>query len=242
MRDPERILEDRAASPALRALLRRAPPARALDNSARVRGRARLARLTAMPVGVTILLGWKAALATFGIAAGAGTVVLVGVTELITASHADKPAAESEVSRTPPRSVTPRAPKAILPENVRPLRPVVIAPTPSSGTPSAGPSSAKGASSADDSRDGLAEESALLEEARRLLGSAPAEALRLARVHKSRFARGELSSERALIEVEALHQLGRDAEARRLADRLLATGADGFYAERLRRLVSKIDE
>jgi hypothetical protein len=88
---------------------------------------------------------------------------------------------------------------------------------------------------------GLAEESRLLESARRSLDGSPAEALARVREHESRFPRGKLASERNLLELEALYRLGRHGEARGLAQRLLAQGGDDLYTSRIRRLLSKIE-
>jgi hypothetical protein len=99
-------------------------------------------------------------------------------------------------------------------------------PSPPSASPSAG---------------GLAEETALLEGARRALSGSPEQALARTREHARRFPRGQLASERALLEIDALYRLGRRAEARALAERQLARGGDDLYTNRVRRLLAKID-
>jgi hypothetical protein len=68
---------------------------------------------------------------------------------------------------------------------------------------------------------------------------APAVALQIAAEHAQRFPRGQLGSERTLIQIEALHRLGRDAEARALAGRVLAGASGGLYAERVRQLLGE---
>jgi hypothetical protein len=83
----------------------------------------------------------------------------------------------------------------------------------------------------------LAAESLLLEQARRELGRAPALALQIAAEHAQRFPRGQLGSERTLIQIEALHRSGRDGEARALARRALGGASGGWYAERVRQLL-----
>lgn len=83
----------------------------------------------------------------------------------------------------------------------------------------------------------LAAESLLLEQARRELQRAPAVALQITAEHRSRFPKAQLASERTLIEIEALHRLGRDVEARDLA-RGMASGG-GIYAERVRQLLGE---
>jgi hypothetical protein len=83
----------------------------------------------------------------------------------------------------------------------------------------------------------LAIESLLLEQARREMRSSPAAALQIATEHAQRFPRAQLSAERMLIEIEALHRLGREAEARALAQRMLSGSSKGLYAERVRQLL-----
>ena len=67
----------------------------------------------------------------------------------------------------------------------------------------------------------------------------PSVALQIAAEHAQRFPRGQLGSERTLIQIEALHRLGRDAEARTLADRVLGGASGGLYAERVRQLLGE---
>jgi hypothetical protein len=85
----------------------------------------------------------------------------------------------------------------------------------------------------------LSAEAALLEQARREMRGAPAVALTLAADHGKRFARGQLAAERTLIQIEALHRLGRDAEARGLGRGLLAGSSAGLYAERVHQLLGQ---
>ena len=85
----------------------------------------------------------------------------------------------------------------------------------------------------------MSAESSLLEQARREMRVAPALALRLAAEHARRFPRGQLAAERLLIQVEALHLLGRDAEARRLAAPLLSGVSGGLYRERVQQLLGE---
>jgi hypothetical protein len=70
--------------------------------------------------------------------------------------------------------------------------------------------------------DTLADEAALLEQARRALAKAPAEALATADAHLKAFPGGVLSQEREVLAVDALWRLGRFPEARQRADRFLA--------------------
>jgi hypothetical protein len=59
----------------------------------------------------------------------------------------------------------------------------------------------------------------LLFEARRALGSDPAQALQWVRRHEQRFASGALSQEREVLAIEALRRLGRASEANARAAR-----------------------
>jgi hypothetical protein len=68
--------------------------------------------------------------------------------------------------------------------------------------------------------------------------AAPEVALQIAAEHAQRFPRAKLAAERALIQIEALHRLGRDAEARALAQRISGS-AGGLYAERIKQLLGE---
>ena len=49
----------------------------------------------------------------------------------------------------------------------------------------------------------------------------------------------KLAAERTLIQIEALHRLGREREAGQLARGLLAGASGGLYAERVRKLLGE---
>ncbi len=66
---------------------------------------------------------------------------------------------------------------------------------------------------------------------------APTAALSFAAEHAKRFPRGQLASERTLIQIEALHRLNRDSEARSLGRGLLAGPGAGLYSERVHQLL-----
>ncbi len=78
-----------------------------------------------------------------------------------------------------------------------------------------------------------------MEQARGQMRVAPSVALALAAEHAQRFPHGQLASERALIQIEALHRLGRDAQARSLAHGLLVGAGAGLYAERVQQLLGE---
>ena len=119
--------------------------------------------------------------------------------------------------------------------------PPALNPAPSLPTAVAEPPPPSARSAAPARSGGLAEESLLLERARRSLAAEPAQALALVREHERTFPRAQLASERDLVELEALHRLGRHGEARSLAQRLLAAGGDDLYRARIQRLLQKID-
>jgi hypothetical protein len=81
--------------------------------------------------------------------------------------------------------------------------------------------------------DALAAEVAWLDHARALLPSDPAAALALTTDHAARLPMAALGEERELIAIDALHRLGRAAEARTRADALLARHPGTLYAERI---------
>jgi hypothetical protein len=104
----------------------------------------------------------------------------------------------------------------------------------------AGPTTAAtGTAAFPDVADGgsLARETELLERARNALDSDPAASIALTDEHRLRFAQPFLAAECEFIRVEALHRLGRDQEARALAQILIARDTRGLYRERLRRLL-----
>jgi Tfp pilus assembly protein PilF len=81
-------------------------------------------------------------------------------------------------------------------------------------------------------RDRLAEEEAILEEARKTLAQDPARALTLLRRHQSRFAHGELTAERMYLSVDCLLRLGKRDAAKREADALVERYPNSAYARR----------
>lgn len=104
---------------------------------------------------------------------------------------------------------------------------VTIAPSPSPPRIVAAPRSADTSAIAAPSAstrpvDTLSDERALVEGARTaLLRGRPSDALELARKHEARFANGELAEDRDFMIASALHDLGREEEARTQARRFL---------------------
>lgn len=233
MNAPRRWVDDPDADEALRDVLRATPRARPLDAATRRRLSTKVARAAALPA---VAAGWlfvKSAAAALGVVLGTGAVaVATGVVE-----WSPKPEAAAVVVSPPaaPRArpasgaaATPTSP--VFEPAVEPDVPVAkVNPTPS--LPVATPSSS-GAGT-------LSAEAALLEQARREMRGAPAVALSFAAVHAKRFPRGQLASERTLIQIEALHRLNRDAEARALGRGLLGGTGAGLYRERVHQLLGE---
>lgn len=228
MSAPRRLIDDPDADQALSRLLSESGGARPLDDMTRRRLRSRLARASAVPA---VAAGWlfvKSAAAALGAVAVTG--VVVSVTGILPWPSAMEVAPTSSSTPRRSRAQPPQKPPAAL-EVPAPPEPERSATSPAPPPPLA-PSSASGAGS-------LSAESALLEEARREMRLAPSGALQIAAEHARRFPRGQLAAERTLIQIEALHRLGRDAEARRLASTLSSGAAGGLYDERVRRLLGE---
>jgi len=229
MTDPSRWLDDAETPPELRDLLKSAERPLELDSMTRARLGSRVARL-AVPVSLVTWLSVKSA-AAIGVAAGivtAGTGL--GISAYV--EKQERVEQSAQVAAAPPARRNRGTPESVEPQTLTP------APSPSAPEPEA--PQAPAATTAPARPGGLAEESLLLERARRALNGQPAQALTLVREHATRFPRGQLASERNLVELEALHRLGRHGEARALAERLLAAGGDDLYRARIQRLLEKI--
>jgi len=230
MSAPRRWLDDPEADEALREVLRAAPRARPLDTVTRHRLRARVARASVLPVAAAGWLFVKSAAAALGVVLGTGALaVATGVVEW---SPRPVPSGAAVAPHVTPR---PSSHPVQAPPPSQEAQPVAEAPppqlNPAPGLPVASPSGSSAGT--------LAAEAALLEQARREMRAAPSVALSVAAEHAQRFPRGQLTSERSLIQIEALHRLQRDAEARALARRLLGGAGSGLYAERVHQLLGE---
>jgi hypothetical protein len=232
VKPPRRWVDDPNAEASVRELLRVTPRARSLDEVTRRRLGGKVARVAALPAAAAGWLFVKSAAAGLGIVLGTGAVAsYTGLVE-----WAPKRALESVEAR--PRATRPPA-GASAPREER------AAPTPLSSAPASAPAPAPELNPSPSlpiasplpSSGTLSLEAALLEQARREMRGAPSAALSIAAEHARRFPRGQLSAERTLIQIEALHRLERDAEARKLARGLTAGSASGLYAERVRQLL-----
>jgi hypothetical protein len=234
MSAPQRWIDDPDADETLREVLRGTPRARSLDPLTRRRLSAKVARASAMPA---VAAGWlfvKSAAAALGVVLGTGAVAVS--TGVLSLSPGPQPSAAQPAPQVrPARPAAPaNEPATVLadePEARADEPQTKLNPAPSLPVVSASPS-ASGAGS-------LSAEAALLELARRQMRVAPSAALSLAAEHAARFPRGQLASERTLIQIEALHRLGLDAEARSLARGLLGGASAGLYAERLHQLLGE---
>jgi hypothetical protein len=229
---PRRLVEDPDADVELRRLLRESAGAQPLDGMTRRRLGNKVARAAAVPaVAVGWLLFVKSAAAALGAVGVAATVATVtGVVEWPERREPKAPVSSAAVkapSESPPLVIAPRVAAAQPLEEAsapRELNPVPSLPR----APLAAPSGAS-----------LSAEATLLEQARREMRRAPRIALQIAGEHAQRFPLGQLASERTLIEVEALHRLGRDEQARARARGLLRGASGNLYAERVRQLLGE---
>src|SRR6185436_18620161 len=202
MNAPRRWVDDPEADETLREVLRAAPSARALDQVTRRRLRTRVARASAVPALAAGWLFMKSAAAGLGIVLDTGTIAVS--TDVIDWSpsqpvQSDPRALSKAAKRAPSQAVVvvpPPAPAA--PPDLETDEPATkLNPTPSLPAPS---TSVSGVGT-------LSAEAGLLEQARGQMRVAPATALAIAAEHARRFPRGQLASERALIQIEALHRL-----------------------------------
>jgi len=229
MSAPRRWVDDPDADEALRELLRGTSAARPLDQLTRRRLGAKVARVSALPA---VAAGWlfvKSAAAALGVVLGGGAIaVSTGIVDL--SPRAPSEQVVSAPVRRAPSLAPPREPVS-APASVPALEELVPEPPAVNPTPSLPVAPAASAAGT------LSAETALLERARREMRSSPSLALALSSEHARRFPRGQLAAERALIQIEALHRLGRDVEARKLARVLLAGPSAGLYGERVQRLL-----
>ena len=255
MKEPERLSNDGDAPPELRALLRVAHRARPLDPAVRERAGVRVARAAAFPIAVAGWLSAKAAIAALSVGFGTAVVALVALgpepSPKVAPAALASDARAARRAAPAARAVPVAAPVAmasaasdlgssltsgnvgVFPNEPVDAPPVAVRAAAARPSPS---SQSEGAPRAGE----LAAESALLERARSALRRAPSEALALVREHAERFPRGQLGAERALIEIDALHRLGRDQEAQSLAQAWLARSHDDLYLERVQQLLRQL--
>lgn len=222
MSDPTRLLQDRQVGSATAELLRALKPPQAAPPEVKAALSQQLAGLVAQgaaPAAAVASGVWlKASLLALAVV-GSGAAVW-----RLQSTPAAAPApvvVEPPVAKAPPAALPSAAPAPVVvePPAARPRAPVV-------------------SSASAEPRDKLAEEEALLEEARSLLGASPARALGLLSRHKARFPGGQLAAERMYLSVDCLRRLGRQAEAQREVDALVARYPNSAYARRAPLLLS----
>lgn len=217
MKDPKRLLDDLGSSSdaasLLRGLRRAEPPS--LEKQAELVQRLMTPMATPLPVTGIAVGTWAAA----GAAAVAGALTVTWLLWPAEAIRAVKP---------------PPAPTALGSTILSPSSEVVPAPAASARVfpVEAPPSVATSRTVA--ARDSLAEEEALLEQARRVLTTSPRAAISLLHQHQQRFPTGQLTAERLFLSIDALRRAGDRAGAERQTQALLKRFPSSVYAGQLR--------
>lgn len=229
MSDPIRLLHDERVGSAVAELLRALEPAQAPP----------LELHSALALQLSSLAARSAAPPAFAVSGLWLEATLVAVAMLGAAAALwqrdwgpeGEPVPDAVPVPTRPISVPPVSMPSFEPHAPEPPVPEVVPPPQRQAR-------AASASSSVEPRDKLAEEEALLEEARSLLGASPARALGLLRSHQARFAGGQLVAERMYLKVDCLRRLGRKVEAQREAAGLTARYPSSAYARRAPLLLS----
>lgn len=220
MSDPTRLLEGGGSSAATTSLLRALKAPQAASPAVKAALGQQLSGLVAqgaLPAASAAALWLKVGLVAVAVAgSGVAAWKLWGAAGT---THVQPPAVVAAPSAAPAPSESAAAP---LPS------------TSSSPVASTAPSSraAPARSAAPEARDKLAEEEALLEQARGLLAGSPARALALLQRHRATFPSGQLAAERMFLSVDCLRRLGRRAEAQREVDALVQRYPSSAYARR----------
>ena len=229
MSDPRRWLDDDQASRAAVDLLRHVQPPKAPPAAVRVAlGKQLASMVAASGTRAAAGIGW-AKLAVLSVAvAGVGTGAAIWTLSHRSPTHPGfpppvevaggsaevdgQPAKDSEKAENDPPAPQVGGASARSVDRPRAL--------PAPSVPSAEP------------RDRLAEEEAILEEARKTLARDPTRALTLLRRHQSRFPNGERTAERMYLSVDCLGRLGKQGAAKREADALVERYPNSAYARR----------
>jgi hypothetical protein len=243
MTDPTRLVE-RGANDVELALLRAGvadePSRRAIQRAAAALGLAAGIGATA-PGAVAASTAGQAGLWTTLKVVGAGLLVTgglaVGAAQLFGEGPAPQQRTLAPQAESPPRATGRQAAKptaaqdpadmAAAPRTEVPKR--IEQPAATDVKPSTRSGSAVGRNGAS-----IAEETAMIDAARRQLGAKnPTGALRQLDAYRAKFSRGMLAQEATLLRVEALAQSGNRAAARQLARRQLERNPNSQYARRL---------
>jgi hypothetical protein len=199
--------------------------------SSRARGKW-FAWLALAAVGLGVRYGSE-----YGLDAGSADAANLPATAAA-AGNAKLPAIDTAA---PPRGIATPEPALPAPSQAKltpPLAALPLRPTPSAQKATS-PRKGRPALRSKHPELGLAEELRQLAQARQALQNSPARALAEADLHEQRFPHGTLAPERELLRVEALRRLGRDAEARELAARMLAKPESQAYRAQVEELLSR---
>jgi hypothetical protein len=224
--DPKPWLDSDLAPESVVQLLRAAQLPRPMRPSEFKRAHRRVVGIAGVSAGAAALV-WIKSVAMAGLLGVAGGAVAVGAITVLRSQSPSPPAATTALSAT-------AAPGRPLPTSSNAL-PVPEAPAPAVSA-SASSGSTQGAPSSTPAET-MAEEAALLEQARVAMSSDPSQALSILQTHASRFPRARLSMEREFMTVDALQRLGRVDEARARANAMIASAPDSLYARRLRAML-----
>jgi TolA-binding protein len=223
MNEPRRWLDDDKTPGETSELLRALKGPRAMPPGKKAAMVGVLAGLASQSPRVASGMAWLKAAFLATVVVGAG-VAVVAVTR-----HASPPplaAPHDEAVPTSPPPTTAESPVATGAVEAVPAPAATNDPPRSTTQPS--PSARSQARA-----DTLADEEALLEEARRALSGSPGQALKLLRQHRQRFPNGELTAERLYLSAEAFARLGDKANAERQAKILLERFPSSAYARRV---------
>jgi hypothetical protein len=185
----------------------------------------------ASTMGASLIAKWIAAGALSGIVASTGVTLVAHRVEV--ARHPATPATAvaaniAEPVRAAPPGVESRV--AVDNEPVLPAQPSVASRAPRRATEPESPPA-----------PGLAAEIAALDAARGALAAGSAsQTLALLDDYDARFRVRTFAQEAAVLRVEALHAAGRDQDAARLGERLLAAEPTSPHAQRLRSLLASL--
>jgi hypothetical protein len=227
MADPRRLLDDDQASRAAVQLLRTLDPPKAAPPAVRGLLAKQLAGMVATS-GARAAAGisWFKLTVVSVAVVGAGSGATVWSLHRSASRSAQTPRAEVTASADVPVADRAGIETAASEGSERdPAAPVETAGARVAERPRA-------ASAPSEPRDRLAEEEALLEEARQTLSQDPARALTLLHRHQSRYPNGELTAERMFLSVDCLSRLGKRSAAKREADALVERYPNSAYARR----------
>jgi TolA-binding protein len=221
--EPTRLLDDANAPEEVAALLSSLTAPEAPSPAKQAELAKQLASLASPAAVVTVSTAlWVKAAVVLGVLGLAGAWATVKFR-----AHDSNPAVQAPLATAaPPASVALGAPTATAPVDAPAIQPAA---TPEAASPPPGSARSKSAA-----RDSLADEEALLEQARRVASSSPSQALGLLRQYQQRFPRGQLTAERLFLSVDVLTRLGNTNAARKQADALIRAFPTSVYAAQVK--------